>query len=57
MGQIPEGEDYKNYLRDLDPRRLQEFPVIYDPNWIETVYLPKLRILADCLKRGVFPNV
>ena len=52
-----EPEDYKNYLRDLDPRRLQEFPVIYDLNWLETVYLPKLRILADCLKRGVFPNV
>ena len=52
-----EPEDYKNYLRDLDPRRLQEIPVKYDPNWIESVYLPKLRILADCLKRGVFPNV
>lgn len=52
-----EPADYKNYLRDLDPRRLQEIPVKYDPNWIETVYLPKLRILADCLKRGVFPYV
>ena len=52
-----EPEDYRNYLRDLDPRRLQEIPVVYDPNWIESVYLPKLRILAECLKRGVFPNV
>ena len=52
-----EPADYKNYLRDLDPRRLQEIPVIYDLKWLETVYLPKLRILADCLKRGVFPNV
>ena len=52
-----EPDDYRNYLRDLDTRRLQEIPVLYDPNWIETVYLPKLRILADCLKRGVFPNV
>ena len=51
-----EPEDYKNYLRDLDPRRLQEIPVRYDPQWIDGVYLPKLRILADCLKRGVFPN-
>ena len=50
-------EDYRNYLRDLDPRRLQEIPVEYDPKWIETVYLPKHMILADCLKRGVFPNV
>jgi hypothetical protein len=52
-----EPADYDNFLRDLDPRRLQEIPVRYDPTWIETVYLPKLRILADCLKRGVFPNV
>ena len=52
-----EPEDYQNYLRDLDPRRLQQIPVAYDPKWIETVYLPKHMILADCLKRGVFPNV
>ena len=50
-------EDYKNYLRELDPGRLKEIPVAYDPRWIDTVYLPKHIILADCLKRGVFPNV
>lgn len=50
-------EDYRNYLRDIDPGRRQEIPVPYDQKWIETVYLPKLRILAECLKRGVFPNV
>ena len=52
-----EPADYDNFLRDLDPRRLQEIPVIYDLNWLDAVYLPKLRILAECLKRGVFPNV
>ena len=52
-----EEADYDNFLRDLDRRRLQEIPVMYDQRWIETVYLPKHRILADCLKRGVFPNV
>lgn len=51
-----EEADYDNFLRALDPRRLQEIPVAYDPKWIETVYLPKLRILADCLKRGVMPS-
>lgn len=50
-------EDYNNYLRDLDPSRLREIPVGYDIRWIESVYLPKLRILADCLKRGVWPCV
>lgn len=52
-----EDADYRNYFRDIDPRRLQQIPVPYDSKWIETVYLPKHRILADCLKRGVFPYV
>ena len=52
-----EEADYDNFLRDIDPQRRQEIPVEYDPKWIETVYLPKHLILADCLKRGVFPNV
>ena len=50
-------EDYKNYLRDLDQERLRQIPVGYDIHWIESVYLPKLRILADCLKKGVWPRV
>ena len=49
--------DYDNFFREIDPERLQEIPVVYNLKWIEDVYLPKLRILADCLKRGVFPNV
>ena len=49
--------DYCNYFRDVDPDRLKQIPVAYDAKWIETVYLPKHRILADCLKRGVFPYV
>lgn len=52
-----EEADYLNFFREIDPRRLQEIPVEYDREWIETVYLPKHMILADCLKRGVFPYV
>lgn len=52
-----EEADYDNFLREIDPDRLQEIPVEYDPKWIEKVYLPKHIILADCLKRGVFPYV
>ena len=52
-----EEADYDNFLRPLDPGRLQQIPVTYDPKWVETVYLPKHLHLADCLKRGVFPNV
>ena len=52
-----EEADYDNYLRPIDPKRLQEIPVRYDAIWVEQVYLPKHMILADCLKRGVFPDV
>lgn len=50
-----EEADYDNFLRPIDPGRLQEIPVAYDQKWVETVYLPKHMILCDCLKRGVFP--
>lgn len=52
-----EEADYDNFFRELDDKRLQEIPVAYDQKWVETVYLPKLRILADCLERGAFPYV
>ena len=52
-----EEADYDNFFRDLDDKRLQEIPVAYDQKWVDTVYLPKLRILADCLERGAFPYV
>ena len=54
-GLVP--EDYDNYLRALDPQRLAQHPVIYDPLWINREFLPKLQILSDCLKKGVFPRV
>ena len=50
-------EDYKNYLRPVDPQRVQQIPVAYDQQWIELTYQPKHRVLADCLKRRMFPNV
>ena len=49
--------DYNNFFRDLDDKRLKEIPVAYDEKWVTSVYLPRLKILADCLKRGAFPNV
>ena len=52
-----EEADYDNFLREIDPERRKEIPVEYDPKWVETVYLPNHIILADCLKRGVFPCV
>lgn len=48
-------EEYRNFFLPIDKERLSEHPVEYDEAWIKEKYLPRLRILADCLRRGVFP--
>lgn len=48
-------EDYDNYYRDLDENRLELYPVDYNEVWVEEVFLPRLRYLADCLRNGAFP--
>lgn len=49
-------EDYNNFFKPIDKERTFEFEIEYDEHWIETAFLPKLRILVDCLKRGVMPD-
>ena len=49
-------EDYKNYFLPIDPERLKHHPVVYDERWIETVFLPRITYLADCLIKGVLPD-
>lgn len=48
-------EDYRNFFNDIDPGRLREHPVVYDPAFIEG-YLERLRYLGDCLRKGVLPH-
>jgi hypothetical protein len=48
-------EEYDNYFLPVDPDRRKEHPIVYDERWINEVYLPKLRYLAECLKEGRFP--
>lgn len=50
-----EEADYVDFLRPIEPGRRQVIPVAYDPVWINSEYLPRLRTLADCLKKGVLP--
>ena len=47
--------DYDNYFHPIDPDRRSEFIIEYDEKWINEVYLPKLKYLAECLKEGRFP--
>ena len=51
-----EEADYDNFLRPIDPARIRREDIIYDSAWISTEYLPRLRILADCLKKGMIPT-
>ncbi len=50
-------EDYDNYFNPVDDGRISRHPVQYDPEWIDNVYLPRLRILARCLGTGERPHV
>lgn len=47
--------DYENFFHDIDPGRRDEVIITYDERWINEVYLPKLRYLAECLREGRFP--
>jgi hypothetical protein len=49
-----EPEDYRNYLRDIDPGRLMLHPVSYDGTFIAQ-FREKCKYLADCLERGAHP--
>ena len=48
--------DYDNFFRPIDPSRRDEIVIAYDERWINEVYLPKLKYLAECLKEGRFPS-
>ena len=50
-----EPEDYSNWFRDIEDDRLSYHPIPYDREWIEREYLPRLRYLAKCLRKGVMP--
>ena len=47
--------DYKNYFNRIDKDRIKIIPIEYDENFIQSEYIPKLNILSECLRKGVFP--
>lgn len=51
-----EEADYNNFFRPIDPKRITVFDIAYDHTWVTTKYLPKLRVLAECLIKGVLPR-
>lgn len=49
-------EDITNYYRDFDEERVSIHPIDYDPEWIREEYLPRLRIVARCIRRREWPS-
>lgn len=49
-------EDYRDFDRSVDVSRLRQYPIAYDPGFIEGQYLPRLRILARCLRQRCWPG-
>ena len=48
-------EDYNNFFNDIDPERLKRHDIDYDGAFI-ALYLKRLKYLADCLRRGAWPD-
>lgn len=48
--------EYENFFLPIDMSRLSAHKVEYDSEWVESQYLPRLRYLAKCLKRGKWPQ-
>lgn len=49
--------DYLNpYFPDIDEKRLFRHVIEYDEQFINEVFLPRLRYLARCLRAGKFPK-
>lgn len=49
-------ENYKNYFLKIDRSKIQLFNVEYDIEFINGIYLPRLKYLRDCLVKGVLPK-
>lgn len=48
-------EDYRNFFREIDTRRLQRHFIAYEPGFIEQ-YRKRLEYLGKCLEKGEWPD-
>lgn len=49
-------EELQNFYLPIDKSRLSEHPIHYDADWINQRYLPRIKHLSKCLKKGVWPD-
>ena len=47
-------EDYKNFFTAIEEKRIERFPVEYDPKFAEE-YLERLKHLNGAIRKGVMP--
>lgn len=53
----PLGErEYINFFTEIDKSKIELIPIEYDALYIAKEYIPKLVVLMDCLKKGVYPK-
>lgn len=48
--------DYRNFFNDIDAKRLSTFEIEPNEMFINEEFLPKLKYLAHCLDKGIFPR-
>lgn len=48
-------DDYKNFFNNIDKDRINLIKIEYEEKFIQEEYLPRLKILSECLKEGVYP--
>ena len=48
--------EYKNYFIPIDESRIKLYPIYYDENFINTIYLPRIRVLSCCLEKEIMPR-
>lgn len=49
-------ENYKNYYLELHRKNITMFEIPYATEWVQEQYLPRLRYVAECLKRRRYPE-
>lgn len=49
-------KDYTNFFNEIDKSRISKHEIIYDEDFTEKEYLPKLMYLTECLENGKYPN-
>ena len=47
--------DYRNYFAPFDKERLQRIKIERNEDFLNKVFLPNVRELSECLKKGVWP--